>query len=108
MEFSTYFVVFLRKGPKWTGDPTAELSALQSRHLAHLSDMHNSGKMVLSGPIEAHTESDLRGISIYTPEQIPSQEHLKTLVEADPMIQIGHLAAEYVTWYLPENAVLHS
>lgn len=108
MEFSTYFVVFLRKGPKWTGDPTPELSALQSRHLAHLGDMHKSGKMVLSGPIETHGGSDLRGISVYTPEAVSTLEDLKTLVEADPMIQIGHLAAEYVTWYLPENAVLHS
>ena len=108
MDFSTYFVVFLRKGPNWTGDPTPELSALQTKHLAHLGEMNKTGKMVLSGPIEAHGESDLRGISIYTPEEVPYLEDLKALVEADPMIQIGHLAAEYITWYLPKNAVLRS
>ena len=106
MELDQYYVVLLKKGPVWTSEPTPELEALQQQHLAHLSSMGAAGKLSIAGPVEAHAASDLRGISIFHFDAFESLEELRDLVEQDPMIQIGHLTADYMTWYVPEGATL--
>ena len=104
MDFDQYYVVILKKGPNWTGEPTPELEALQSRHLAHLRQLHEQGLNLISGPIEDHGGMDRRGISIYRFDAFPSVAVLQAEVEADPMFEIGHLAADYLTWYVPKGS----
>ncbi|MCO5185069.1 MAG: hypothetical protein M9965_14165 [Anaerolineae bacterium] len=107
MEFKQYYVAFLKKGPNWTGDPSPELDALQARHQAHLRVQGASGQLLLAGPVQPHLPSDMRGISIFDAAQFESLEACIAGVEADPMFQIGHLAADYVTWYTPATSVVH-
>jgi hypothetical protein len=49
--------------------------------------------------VSPHAESDLRGISIFAADACGSLEELRALVEQDPAIQAGRLAAEYFTWH---------
>ena len=106
MEFEQYYVVILKKGPNWTGEATPELQSLQERHLAHLGALFEQGVNLISGPIEDHAESGRRGISIYRYDAYDSIEALKADVEADPMFEIGHLAADYMTWHVPKGSSL--
>ena len=104
MDFSKFFVVFLRKGPTWTAESTPELDQLQAQHLAHLASLREAGKLVLAGPVETHSDSNLRGISIFPLTQVGTLEELKQLVEDDPMFETGRLVAEYATWYVPAGS----
>jgi len=106
MEFDQYYVVILKKGPAWTPESTPELEILQQRHQDHLSRMHAMGKLIIAGPLDAHTNPDLRGISIFRVDAFASLEELKELVEQDPMFVIGRLAADYLTWYVQAGANL--
>jgi uncharacterized protein YciI len=108
MEFDSYYVVILKKGPAWTPGDTPELDLLQERHLDHIRMMEEAGKLIVAGPLDAHTNPDLRGISIFRYESFSSLEELQALVEQDPMFQIGRLTADYLTWYLPQGANLTS
>jgi uncharacterized protein YciI len=105
MELDQCYVAFLRKGPIWTADEAPELDALQEKHLEHLNRMAESGKMAVAGPIESLAKTDLRGISIFYSQAFASLDELKTLVEQDPMIQIGRLVPEYYTWYFPKGRI---
>ena len=106
MEFDRYYVVILKKGPNWTGEPSPELDALQARHLAHLGSLYEQGLNLISGPVEDHGGLDRRGISIYRFDAYTSIDELRAEVEADPMFEIGHLAADYLTWYVPQGSTL--
>lgn len=100
MELIKCYLVKLKKGPIWTAEATPELKKLQARHLAHLSTLAQAGKMAASGPIEDHADGSLRGISLYYASEVANLEELKLLVEADPMIQVGRLVAEYHAWFV--------
>jgi uncharacterized protein YciI len=105
MEFKYFYIAFLRKGPHWTGTDSPELEALQESHLAHIRSLAEQGKLAIAGPVELFSQGiqsqpDLRGISIFHSEPFNSIDEVKQLVEQDPMVQIGHLSAEYVTWFL--------
>jgi len=106
MEFDRYYVVILKKGPVWTAESSSELEALQERHLDHIRKMGETGKMPIAGPLDAHTNPELRGINIFFYDEFASLDDLKALVEQDPMIQIGRLTADYLTWYVPKGARL--
>lgn len=106
MEFTRFYVVFLRKGPTWRPEVTPEVEATQEKHLAHLSSLHDAGLLLVAGPTEVHSDSDLRGINIYRYDAFKTLDELKAQVERDPAVQNGRLRAEYVTWYAPASAVI--
>lgn len=106
MDFEHCYIVFLRKGSIWTAQESPELEALQEKHLAHNEMMGKSGKLVVAGPVEAHFSSDMRGILIFYADAFSSLDELKAMVEQDPMIQIGRLVPEYLTWYYPKGSVV--
>lgn len=107
MNFDKYYLVLLKKGPAWTPDVTPELEALQERHIAHLAQLHEAGHMSIAGPLEDHSEAgNIRGISIFPVAANESLEAVKALVENDPTFLAGRLAADYLTWYVPEGSSL--
>ena len=106
MGFDRYYLVLLRKGPTWAPGETPELEALQERHLAHIRRMAEMGKLASVGPVEAHDDSDLRGIHILYYDQFASLDELRALVEQDPAVQAGRLRAEVFTWYAPQGSNL--
>jgi uncharacterized protein YciI len=106
MNLKQQYVVFLKKGPAWTGEDSPRLEALQQAHLAHLDGLRKQGIMAVSGPVEAEADSPLRGICLFRYEAVESLPALRALVEQDPMIQVNHLAAEYLIWYTPVENTL--
>lgn len=107
MQFKQYFVAFLKQGPNWTAQSTPALEALQQQHLAHLAALGAADQLLLAGPVQPHGDADLRGISIFAADRFDSLDACIAAVEADPMFEIGHLSAEYATWYTPDTSIIH-
>jgi uncharacterized protein YciI len=99
-EMKTYFLVFLKKGPKRDQDSTTAAD-IQKGHMAHLNKMYNDGKMDLAGPIMS--EGDIKGICIYNVKNI---DEAKTLAELDPAVRAGRLIVEILPWYSQKGAKL--
>ena len=83
-ELAQYFVVFLVKGPRWTAEETPETNRLQAEHLAHIGQLHDSGKLLLAGPFP--DDGNLRGMGIFKTSAI---EEAKQLAEDDESVRTG-------------------
>ena len=99
-EMKTYYLVFLKKGPKRDQD-SATAAEIQKGHMAHLTKMYNEGKMDLAGPIMS--EHPIRGICVYN---VKTMEEAKQLAESDPAVISGRLIAEIIPWYSQKGAQL--
>ncbi|MCH9031270.1 MAG: hypothetical protein IIB00_03290, partial [candidate division Zixibacteria bacterium] len=65
-EMRTYFVVFLKRGPKWTADMTPEIEKVLEEHWANIDKMYDEGKLAAVGPFQdAEAEGDLAGMMIF-------------------------------------------
>lgn len=91
---TTYYVVFLARGPKWTPQETHETKRIQEEHLANIRKMFEAGKLILAGPFT--DGGNLRGIFVL---QVGSLEEAKTLADADPAVKAGLLTVEVHPWY---------
>jgi len=89
-----YYMVFLKRGPAWTPEKTEESAKIQAGHMAHISAMAESGKLLLAGPFTDNTE--LRGVFVF---KVGSLEEAKALTDADPAVQAGRLIMEIHPWY---------
>lgn len=88
-----FFVVLLRRGPNYTAENSPETDALQRAHLAHLWSQHESGKLVVMGPVL--DDGDIRGLSLYRAE---SAEEIQTLAAEDPAVKSGRFVIEVHPW----------
>ncbi len=102
MELEIFYIVLIKKGPRWTPDETPELERLQEAHLAHINRLHEQGLLVAAGPID--DGSELRGISVLRTESL---EKAVQLAEADPSVRAGRLTVEVHPWYLPAGVMPH-
>ena len=100
MEFATYYLCLLCKGPAWTPAATPELEALQAAHLAHLTRLRESGALIAAGPVEPNEE--VRGLSLF---YTPTLEAARALAAADPAVQAGHFVARFYTWWMPAGSL---
>ena len=98
MEFETYYVGFLMRGPNWIPAETPELDQLQADHLAHKVRMAEAGYLIMNGPCAE--DGNLRGISIY---QVGSLAEAQALAAEDPMVKIGRLVMEWHAWLVPKK-----
>ncbi len=101
-EFESYQLVILKKGPNWTAEESEAATKRQAAHLAHLTKMGESGKMVLAGPFSDQKDESYRGICLY---RVGSLDEARALAEADPTVQSGHLAVEAMTWWVEKGYV---
>ena len=95
-EFEKHYLVLLERTPDAKPVPEAELKELQKQHLAHLTRMGESGKMVLAGPFDEQDDVGMRGACIY---RTATKEEAKQLAEQDPMVKAGRLRANVMAWY---------
>lgn len=100
MEFESYQLVLLKRGPSWTPEKTPAIETLQREHLAHLGKMGESGKMVIAGPFGDQADESMRGMCLY---RVGSLEEAKALAESDPMVKSGRLKVEALTWYVEKG-----
>lgn len=99
-EMKTYYMVFLKTGPKRNQD-SITAGKIQSQHLAYLNKMYNEGKMDLAGP--SLPDGEIRGFCVYN---VATFEEAKKLAESDPAVISGRLVVEVLPWYSQKGAML--
>lgn len=97
-EMVTYFIGFLKRGPKWTPEVTDETRKIQEGHMAHMRKSHAAGALVVAGPIADN--GDLRGILVYKTATI---EEAKKWANEDPAVLAGRLALEIHPWMVQKG-----
>jgi uncharacterized protein len=80
-----------------------EDAALQDAHMAHLSDLHDAGKLLAAGPLR-DSDGRYRGLSILSVSPAEAQ----ALKEADPAVQAGVFRVITLPWMVPAGAVTFS
>ena len=102
MQFESYQLVLLKKGPKWSAEKNEAAEKRQAAHIAHLTKMGESGKMVIAGPFSDQKDESLRGLCLY---RVGSLDEARSLAEQDPAVQSGHLVVEVLTWWVEKGYV---
>jgi uncharacterized protein YciI len=97
---ATYYLSFLRHGPRWTPEKTPETEKLQAAHMANINAMAKTGKLVIAGPFE--NGGDYAGVYVF---KVGSLEEAKSLAESDPAIKAGRLVAEVHPWLVPQGSL---
>ena len=101
IEMAEYFIVFLRRGPKWTAEMTPEIEKVLEGHFANIKKLTDEGKLALAGPFSGQEgEGALAGLFIF---RVDSIEEAIRLAEQDPGVQAGRFTFEAVTWYGPKG-----
>ncbi len=93
---AVYTIAFLKRGPKWTAERTAETDRIQASHLAHIGTMFDEGILVAAGPFS--DASDLRGIFLFGPGK---DEVARTRAAQDPAVLAGRLVLDMHPWMGP-------
>jgi len=96
----TYYLGFLRHGPKWTPEKTPETEKLQTEHMANINAMAKTGKLVIAGPFE--NGGDYAGIYIF---KVATLDEAKQLAQSDPAVKAGRLVADVHPWMLGEGSL---
>lgn len=88
-----YVIAFLRTGPTKI-ENKEEVSKLFAGHMANMNRLAGEGKLAVAGPFSK--DPDFRGMFILAVETI---EEAKALVDTDPAVKSGMLAADYHKWW---------
>lgn len=102
VEMESYQLVLLRRGPEWTPERTPAIEQLQKEHLAHLTKMAESGRMVAAGPFADQDDQTLRGMCIYRTGSVAGA---RALAEGDPAVKAGRLKVEVLTWWVGKGYI---
>lgn len=94
MDLVSYTFVLLRRGPRVDEYDDADLARLQAGHLAFLDDMRERGHLLAAGPFDDQEDETLRGFCLFR----TSLEETRALVQEDPSVQAGRMAADVMTW----------
>jgi uncharacterized protein YciI len=92
-EMTTYYFGMLLKAEKWSPEVTPESTALQQKHIAHLTAMGKAGRLVIAGPLL--DDGTIRGLLVY---KAASLEEARGWAEADPAVKAGRLKVEMHPW----------
>jgi len=92
---TTYYLGFLRRGPKWTPEKTPETEKLQAAHMANINAMAKAGKLVIAGPFE--NAGEYAGVYVF---KVGSLDEAKQLAESDPAVKAGRLVTDVHPWML--------
>jgi uncharacterized protein YciI len=91
-----YYLVLLRRGPRWTAEATDETRALSEGHMANIERLAREGRLVLAGPVlDAGRPGDLAGIFVF---DVRSLAEVRALLASDPAIEAGRFDVEIRAW----------
>lgn len=96
------YVFMLLKSGETRSQDSLEAAKIQELHLAHLSKMTESGKLIVAGPFENGGEN--RGLLIFDVETV---EEAMKLEGEDPAVQAGRLKMEAFYWWGAKGTVIH-
>ncbi|MBN1295798.1 hypothetical protein JXA80_03395 [bacterium] len=103
MEFDSYYLVLLLKGPNRNGTSQSDMDHLQQKHLDYIHRLHSDGFARVAGPFGEQTDETYRGLILFRSD-LP-REHIMELAAADPAVRAGQLRYEIVRWYCEKNRV---
>jgi uncharacterized protein YciI len=95
----TYQLAFLRRGPKWTAEPSPAIKAVQEGHMAHIREMGASGKLVAAGPFL--DGGALAGIFVFH----ATADEARALADRDPAVRAGRLVLDFHEWMVAEGVL---
>lgn len=93
-EMTTYYMVFLKKGPAWSATSTPETKKLQEAHLANIMRLFKEGKIAVAGPFA--DGGDILGIFVF---QNVTADEAKELTNTDPAVKAGRMVMDVHPWY---------
>lgn len=97
---TTYYFGVLIRGPKYSAEASPERAKIQEGHMAHLTAMWKTGKLVLAGPLV--DDGDWRGVLIYRTKTL---EEAQQLANDDPAVKAGRLVVTMHPWMV-ERGIL--
>jgi len=96
----TYYLVFLKTGPKRDQD-SGTAARIQAGHLANLNALYKEGKLDIAGPLL--DSSDILGIAVLN---VKNEKEARQLMEKDPAVVSGRLIVEVHPWMSSPGATL--
>lgn len=96
----TFVILALTDNPPKLDDAAA--ADLQRRHLAHISSMAASGKVLVAGPFSQRDDERIRGAIVFS---CPIDE-ARTLANEDPAVKAGRLKVVCMNWNTAAEAML--
>src|SRR5688500_10790854 len=90
-----YTLVLLSRGDR-ANEPADDetLDRLQDAHVAYLMSLLDRGKVTMCGPLAGQPE--LRGVVVFR----TSVEEARELMSEDPVVRLGRLTVEAMTWWV--------
>jgi len=98
MEFDQLTVTLLVLRPDAPELDEEAAAALQDAHMAHIADLHESGHLLVAGPL---SDEKLRGLSILRVDV----DEARRLRESDPAVQAGRYSVKAMPWTVPAGAM---
>ena len=89
-----YILVILKTGPVSITDKT-RLDSIFNGHMKNIQALASQNKLVLAGPL-GKNEKNYEGIFVLNTE---SMNEAKKMLDGDPAVHAGVLAAELYLWY---------
>ena len=97
-QWSTYYVVLLKKGPSSGNEPSAESSqTLMNEHIQYQLRLQQSGQALAGGGFKPLGD-DVVGMTLLRAESLAEAERL---ARADPAVAAGRFSAVVYEWYVP-------
>lgn len=87
-------MALIKRGPKWSLDPSRERAELRQRHIAHLRSMLESNKLMIAGAIR--DDNELAEVHIF---RTKSAEEATAWLNQDPAIAAGFFVPELHPWW---------
>jgi uncharacterized protein YciI len=87
-------MALLKRGPKWSPEPSRERMQMRQRHVAHIRSMIESNKLMIAGAIQ--DDNELIEVHIF---RTKSAEEVTAWLNQDPAIVAGYLVPELHPWW---------
>ena len=87
-------LALMKRGPKWSNEPSRERAQMRQRHLTHLRSMLEANKLMIAGAIR--DDNELIEVHIF---RTTSAEEATAWLNEDPAVAAGFLVHELHPWW---------
>jgi uncharacterized protein YciI len=87
-------MALMKRGPKWSAEPSRERADLRQRHIAHLRSMLEANKLMIAGAIR--DDNELIEVHIF---RTKSADEANAWLNQDPAVAGGFLVPELHSWW---------